>query len=239
MVAAFTWGDFLFISLCLIASYFLLQFIQKLLENFKLFGRFQNRVRRTLHSISLIYELLVLLVLGGVFLLINPPFHGGILAVLLIGGFTHLRNYISGRIIQFDTSMTRGARLQTAGKQGIISSLDRLGLKLRMNKGLHFINYSQLMEEGYTLQSGEEVGGFYELKINAPFVEDRKDYSLALMDLLQTAPYIDGTYKPEIIVQNEHPNQMTARLLVKEENHLKDLLQLIEEWGYSCKIAKK
>ena len=232
----FNWRELLTIAFALIAFYFALRFIRRFLPRLAPSERIQAPVKNGIHYLLLIYEPLALLLISSVFIMINPFFHGLLLVLLLLPGFAHMRNYISGRIVQFDDAIAVGKRLQMQDIQGIIAERGRLGLKLRTGKGLHFINYSNMLSEGYLLMSGEEIGGLYHLKIRPNEPEEKTDYAVRLMDLLASTPYLDWTQRPELVPSTHNDHQYEARVLVKEENHLLDLVALIEDWDYSCKI---
>lgn len=235
----YSWANFLFIAVGLFALYFLLKFIDRILSNFYFLGRFQTLVKNRVQDILLIYEAIVLLLLSTNFVLINPVLHGLLFLLLLIGGFTHVKNYISGRIVQFDKDVAIGNQLSTTNLQGIIAETGRLGLRLNTNEGLHFINYSKLINDGYLLDSSDIIGGFYHLEITPKKVDAKINYGTALMDLLATAPYLDWSHKPELSKVEEQLNRFNARVLVLEEDHLYDLITLIRERGYSCTITKQ
>jgi len=58
-----------------------------------------------------------------------------------------------------------------------------------------------------------------------------------LRDKLFACPYIDWFYPPEIKVVDQ-PNQQIAykaRLRVRQDQHLKHLMKLLEDWGYECR----
>lgn len=239
IIPQFTWGEWLTFGLVLLAVYIILIFIAELLQRSSILGQWQSPLEQVLQRILLIYEPLVVLLLGGVFVLINPVLHGLIIGTLFIGTFAHIRNYICGILVQFDNDIKEGNRLKTHATSGIIAHTNRIGLKLRTNKGLHFINYSKLLEEGYMLLSGEEVGGFYALKITPLENEDKINHSTRLLDLLTTAPYLDRRHKPELLPPLATNDPINVRIMVKEERHLYDLVTLIKEWGYQCKLTKK
>ena len=87
--------------------------------------------------------------------------------------------------------------------------------------------------------SGEEIGGYYQLKIMPNEVNDRINYKIKLIDLFASVPYLDRKHTPEILVSNDVPNQINAKIMVKEERHLYELISLIKEWGFECEISKK
>ena len=235
----YTWGNWLLAAMVLLALYFLLRFIDKRLAKANFLGRRQDAVHRVIRSILLIYEPMALIVLGVGFVFINPMFHGLGLGLLLLAGFMHIRNYFNGRIVLFDKNIKIGAKLSSGGLSGVISELGRLGLRLKNNKGLHFINYSKLLADGYLLHSGEEVGGYYRLKIAAKEDANKAVSSEKIMDTLAAAPYLDWDYRPEVSFSEKNPEQLNVRVSVNEENHLHDLIALIKEQGYDAEVLRK
>lgn len=235
----FTWVNLFLAALVLSALWFVLQYLTDFLKKTQFLGQFQASAANGIWYISLIYEPMVLLILGSIFVLINPIFHGLIMGLVFIVSFDGIKNYASGRIIQFDNSLSVGNRMSVKDLQGIISKTGRLGLQLRTNRGLQFIPYTQLYSSGFMVLSGEEIGGFYQLKIFPLETNDKINYKIKLTDLLATVPYIDKNHKPEILQSNEVPNQLNAKILVKEENHLHELISLIHERGFNCKLSKK
>jgi len=133
--------------------------------------------------ILVFYEPIVVLLLLSAFVLVNPPFHGMLAALVVIGSFTHIKNYISGRIMQLDKNITVGNRINVDKQKGVISDMGRLGLKLKTEKGTQYFNYSKLMADGYLLLSGEEIGGFHRLKIIPKEPKEKVNYQLRLMDM--------------------------------------------------------
>lgn len=239
IIPQISWGEWLTVGLVLLAFYLILIFVVELIHRTSLLGRQQAPFEHVLQRILLIYEPLVVLLLGGLFIMINPILHGLIIGALFIGTFAHIRNYMCGILIQFDNDIKEGNRLKSNSASGIIAHTNRIGLKLRTNKGLQFINYSKLLENGYMLLSGEEVGGFYALNITPLEEAGKINHLTRLFDLLTTAPYLDSRHKPELTPPMTVDAPINARVMVKEERHLYDLMTLIKEWGYQCKLTKK
>ena len=117
---------------------------------------------------------------------------------------------------------------------GVLLIWGRIGLKLRTDNGLQFVNYSKLVAEGYTLLSGKEISGIY--NINVTTAGDQPFDSEELMDLWASTPYIDWSHSPDIQAGN-NSNQINLHVLVKEESHLHDFIKLMEELGYQCKLT--
>lgn len=234
----FNWANLLVAFLVLLALRVVLVFLKNYVKRTKFFGGYQEAISKILGYALLIFEPVVFFILASMFVLINPVFHGMIMGLIVVTGFSAIKNYFSGRIIQVDTSLTVGNRLSVQGLQGIISKTGRSGLHLKTNKGLQFIPYAHLYSKGFMILSGDEVGGFYQLKITPKKIEEKIDYKTRLTDLLISAPYVDVNHKPEIFPSLDVPHQLNTKIVVKEERHLYELITLIKEWGFDCKLSK-
>ncbi len=232
-----SWLDFWAAALGLFGLYWLLRLGQRVLNNLPWSNSILSRIKDGIRFLLAVFEPASILLLGGIFVMISPLLHGIIAGVLLLGGFGHLRNYISGKLLQVDGAISTGKRLLAEGHKGMITEQGRLGLKLRTASGLQFINYNTLMTKGYQLLPSEEIGGYYHLVL-----EGREDHPVSnsdLFDLLASSPFLDWSHRPEISTTADHPNRLHARVLVKDEGYLHDLLALLEEQGFKTKISKK
>lgn len=233
-----SWWEFLLVALALVVIYFILFEIQQLTKHSSFSGRYQNQFREIFRKIFVVFELVAFVTLACVFIWIKPLLHGLIIGFLVIGSWSYLRSYISGRWVQFDNILTEGIELRTANLQGVVSKVGRVKLRLQTSDGLHHLSYNRLLENGYTLVSGEEIGGFYHLELTPKEgFENVASHRMHLLDLFATAPYVDWHHKPEIFRDDTHENQLEARILIKEESHLHELMALIKEWGYNCKLG--
>lgn len=235
----FSWTGFLTLSIALLGLYFILQAAYRLSQRTSILGRWQGRVIDRIRQTLLIYEPIALFLLVGAFILINPILHGILVAFLLLTGFSHLRNYISGRIILFETPNLRGKRMRTGGVEGIVAQAGRLGLQVETSEGLHSLYYSQIQANGYTLLAGEEIGGVFQLYIESKGEVKAVKNPVHLLDQLATAPYVDWNHKPELLHTYTNQEGVQVRIWVQEESHLYDLLSLIQEWGYQPSLTSK
>ncbi len=229
-----SWTSLVAIALGLLGLYFVLLFAVTLLKRFRPFGRWQDRLRSGLHYLLLVYEPLAIVILCSIFVLINPVVHGLILLLLMISGFDFIKNYMNGRLVHADKNLTEGTSIRTNGEEGIITSMDRLGLHLQSRNGRHYISYAKLMANGYTLVSGDEIGGLFHLKLSPAESAAGQSHLVKLMDRLSMTPYIDWNHKPELqLIEKSDGPYLDARLLLKDDSHLQDLIALLKEWGYA------
>lgn len=234
----YSWREFALTILLLAFIYLVLYVLKSLSRRPSFSGYFQAKVKEFLRELFIIYEIVALIILTGVFILINPIFHGLLALLLVWASFSYLKSYVGGRWIQMDNVITEGTELKTSDKHGMVSNMGRVRIDLQTNEGLCHINYDRLITDGYTLVSGEEIGGFYYLEFSPKeSLTKIKNHRQHLMDLLATAPYIDLNHKPELFRDDEKPNTVDGRILIKEETHLHELVALVKEWGYNCKLV--
>lgn len=232
-----TWGNLLATAIFLLAIFLLLKVLERMLGNVALPGRVLSPVKKGLQLVRLFFEPIALLLLAGIFVFIRPGLHGVITGIVLAGGFGHIRNYLSGHIVRLDEKLSIGNRLRTADTEGVVTFAGRRGVQLRTSEGEHFTTYTRLLAGGYTLVTGEEAGGFHQLHI-WPKADakngDKPIHPQQIFDLLATAPYLDGKFRPEV-KPDPGENKLTAKILVSEEHHLFELLDLLEEAGLSVR----
>ena len=234
----FTFGNWLATLFILASLYLAMQFLDNRLEKVNFFGKYQNRIHKNLKLTLLIFEPFVVLILLVSLVFINPLVHGLGFLVFLLFCYNHMRNYLNGRIARFDQNIRIGAHLSVGEVSGIISGIGRLDLCLRNAKGLHVVNYSTLLSDGYLVHAGDQVGGYYRLKIFPKETNNKVAPEEKIMDILVSAPYLDWMHKPEFYYSEKKVGQLNAHVSVKDEDHLYDLIALIDEWGYNTKILK-
>lgn len=234
----YSWGNFISIGLFLLLLYFILLFFKNMLDKFQFLGAAQPTVNKSVHYLLLVYEPVGLLLLASIFILIDPKVHGIFALLIGIFGSTYIKSYISGRFIQRDRNLVKGKGITANNLSGVIYDMEQFGLQLQTNKGLHFVSYSKMLSEGYTLLTGDEVGGFFNLIITSKDTETKVNHVDHLMDIFVSTPYINRNQKPVLVASQKNPNKIEARVSLKEESHLQELMALINEWGYASKLLK-
>ena len=219
----------------LLVVFFLLKFLLRVVMQASFLRGMRYYLKVGIEQVLLFYEPFAIFLLTGIFVFINPVFHGFLLALLLIPGFQHLRNYESGKILQVGKKLSLGKKLKSGRLQGIISRVGRLGLELQSDEGVHFIPYRQLLAEGYTVISGQEIRSFHQLLIVPKEDMEEKDHVEHVFNLLVATPYLDVNYQPELKKTDEG---IDVRVLLKEEQHISHLMTLMEEWGYLSQEAQ-
>ena len=99
------------------------------------------------------------------------------------------------------------------------------------------MGYSKPFNEGYSALSSDEIGGFYDLQIIPDNNNSLTQQLTAIEDLLVTVPYLDIYHQPKLqLVNDKTTTFIKCSILLKENSYLADFEQLINEWGYTCKV---
>ncbi|MEL7220688.1 MAG: hypothetical protein AAGJ93_05170 [Bacteroidota bacterium] len=199
----------------------------------------QQSLQRNIDHVLLVFESVTMLLLFSYFVLIKPFYHGLIVILLMITNFRHLRNYFSGTILRFHPAIREGNRLDSNGRQGVITEVGRLGIKLQDNKGVHFQDYEQLWNKGYSLLNSEDSGRFFQLQISAASSNEDEKHHKNLQRLVANSPYINWLHQPKLTIVNQENHRYLLQLAVFEEQHLTDFIERLEEDHFTCKIAKR
>lgn len=232
----FSWPGFFTLVAFQVGLFFLLQLADRLLAGTGNWGRVMGLIRRFIHYTLLIYEPLAIILIASAFVLINPPFHGLMLALVLMLAFGHLRNYISGRLLLLNPLFAPGRRMSNGDTRGIITNIGRQGISLQTQQGVEVVRYAQLVNHGFTVDPGDEIGGYFNLKISLTDKMLAAEPVQHFQDLLSSAPYLDRKHKPEISTHLIDDKSFQVKVLLQEENHLYELISLIREWGYESEV---
>jgi len=86
----FNWGNFLLAVFWLTVFFLMFRFLYGIIHNIKLPKKILTFSESILSKILIIYEPVAMLILTGIFILINPTFHGLLIFLFVIFGFGHL-----------------------------------------------------------------------------------------------------------------------------------------------------
>lgn len=234
----YTWTDLILITFVLAIGYLLLFFLRRILVSLNLKERLKNILRVILDRTLILYEPIFVLIVVTILVMIKPAFHGLIIGLIAVFSYNHLRNYVHGRFIMSDRSLKNGRRIKIGNQEGIITDIGRLGLSLRSDEGLHYLPYHILYSKGFVLSSGEKIGGYYHLFVR-PNQSSESALSIEhLKDIIIASPYIDTDHTPEIAQSISSDGGINVKLLVKEEDHIQDLIDMLTEQGFTSTISK-
>ncbi len=229
-----SWGNLVVAIIALVAIYLVINLLADSLRRVNLLGRSNTAVTRILDFILQIYEPIAIIIIVGIFVFINPMLHGLLVGLLLVFAWLPVKNYINGRLVLLAHQLQTGQRITIDNASGLIRKLGRLGLSLQTREGMRFVNYTSLVKHGYLLLRGEQVGRLHKFLIGTR----TGDLSITtLNNLLLGCPYLDWSLPPEVNPEANDDQQYLLQVLLREDEHLNFMLELIREWGFDCQLA--
>jgi len=229
-----TWSQWVLTTLLVLGLFWIIHFANHTFEKASLLGGWKKSTYRIIKKIYIMTEPIALLLITASFIMINPISHGIMAIVLLLLSYTIVRSYFSGKVLQLNNELHIGQKIKVATSEGFIKEIGRTGLSLQTKQGAEKVAYIQLFEKGYTLLQGKRVGGIQALFIESK-EEDNEISIQTIKDKLWESPYLDWSFDPEIALTNIQ-NQFEVKVLLRERNHLEDFKNLINEWGYTCRL---
>lgn len=230
-----TWWNLLVLALVLVGIFIGIGFLERLIEMSNAFRYVRKPAREIIRVVRILFEPVAVFLLAFVFVLINHLEHGALILLLIVISFNHLRNYVSGRILLLENAIQPGDEIKVGDVQGKILFMGRLGIKLRNQEGFVHLNFHRIFSDGYARLSSRDAGEYVTLEIAPHKMQGDVDYNHQIATLLAAAPYVDWHLTPSIKEKDETTATHQARVLLKKEAHLTDLISLLSEKGFLTK----
>lgn len=229
-----SWARWIFTTLLIFGIYWVIRIADSIFEKASLLGGWKEQVHRVVHKVYVMAEPVGLLIVLASFIFINPVVHGIMALVLLLISYGIIKSYFSGKVLQIKGELFEGQKIKVNQSEGFIQEMGRTNLTLQTKQGVEYLSYVQLFDHGYTQLEGKKIGGLQALLISSEDLEQNLSIQ-HIKDKLWESPYLDWSFDPEISITNIQ-NQFEVRVLLREKTHLEDFKNLINEWGYSCRL---
>lgn len=193
----YTWEGLIFLSILLIAIYWLLKLLTYLLDNLGKRNETSKHTRSWLRWLSLVYTPMAIILLLLNFISINYITHSLLLVAVGIFGYKHFKNYINGIFLKTNPLMSKGTFLQTKNFEGEIKKMLPLGLILNSESGEHFLNYSVIEENGFSVKDSMSSNLRHSIYLESEITEDQ------ILDILFDNPILSVAESPSIKATNK------------------------------------
>ncbi len=234
-----SWFTFISVSLLLVILLQVARFSVRYLYNFMIFGRIRIPVSDFAKKGLVILEPIIFICILGLFISINPIVYG--LGVLLFSAITFLqiRDYLSGRIILYTSTIMNDKKISTGKFSGSVVKMGKMGMHISTPEGVLYLNHYRIISEGYTLSAGEELGEYCHLLLTSKSTDIKtKDIIRKLNEILVTLPFINWKYKPKISGNSQTPGEIELKMLLHEKVATEEVILFFLETGYHCVIRK-
>lgn len=231
-----TWTDLIWVIVLLAAFYILSLLFQYLLKHSYFSSKTEGKLLRNWAKFRWVTEPVLIFIILFVLILINPILHGLILAAALVFTYQPIKNYIDGRVFIINNKIDIGQTINLNKEDGIIQEIRRLGIFLRTDSGSRFIYYSRLLNAEYTLPGNKSTGSFHQLLLTSK-TEQKTSYRniIELEDKFFACPYLDWSFKPEVIKYKGDSSQYILKVLTNKDANLEYFIQWINENEFDCK----
>ena len=230
-----TWMRWIFVSVIVLLVYLLVRVLHDASEKMSLLGGWKKLIYDMMHSAYVLSGSVGILIVLITFIMIQPFVHGLLVFVIIVLGFTLLKNYFLGKMMQLKNDCYTGQKIKFNDTEGFIKEIGRTSITLQTAEGARHVSYVQMFNEGFTQLQSSEIGGLQSIYINVG--DTAKNTIQDIKDRLWESPYLDWAFEPEVTITNIK-NQFEVKVLLSERNHLDDFTNLISEWGYQCSIKK-
>ena len=230
-----TWTDLIWIIVLLAAFYILSLLFQYLLRHSYFSNKLEGKLLRNWMKFRWLIEPVLIFIIIFVLLLINPILHGLVLAVILVFTYQPIKNYIDGRVFIFNNKIDIGQAINLNKEEGIIQDIRRLGIFLWTDRGSRFIYYSQLLSQEYTFPENKSTGSFHQFLLTSKTEQKNPKGVAELEDKFFACPYLDWSFKPEVVKHKNAPGQYILKVLTNKDANLEYFIRWINENEFDCK----
>ena len=231
-----SWARWIIMSLLVFLFYWIIRIANSIFQKASLLGGWKVKVHNVIHKMYVLAEPIALLIIIGGFIFINPIVHGIIALFLALISYELVKSYFSGKVLQLNEELFVGQNIKVQNSEGFIQEIGRTNLSIQTKQGVEYISFAQLFQSGYTQMQGDKIGGLQALLIEG--TEEEKKLTIQnIKDRLWETPYLDWSFNPEVNITNVQ-NQFEVKVLLREKTHLEDFKNLINEWGYTCRLKK-
>ncbi|MFY9153343.1 MAG: hypothetical protein WAO52_15105 [Prolixibacteraceae bacterium] len=234
-----SWITFLIISFLLLIILQVANFGVRYLYNFMLFGRIRIPVADLAKKGLVILEPIIFICILGLFVSIHPLING--MAVLLFCAvtFIQIRDYLSGRIILYTSTIMNDKKISTGKFSGSVVKIGKMGMHISTPEGVLYLNHYRIITEGFTLSAGEELGEYCQITISKKSGETKtQDVMKRLNEILVTLPFVNWKYKPKITTSHQVAGEIEIKMLLHEKVTSEEVFRFFVEAGYQCVIRK-
>ncbi len=228
-----SWAKWIIVSLTVLVLVILIRMLHNASEKMSSMGGWKKLLHDIIFVVFVLSELVGLFIVSITFILIQPLIHGLLAFLIFVLGFSLIKSYFLGKMMQLENECYTGQKIKFQGTEGFIKNIGGTSLTIQTEQGAKHVSYVQIFNKGFTQLQGKEIGGLQSVYIETNDTEQNTIQNIK--DRLWESPYLDWSFEPEVTITNKK-NQFEVKVLLSERNHLDDLINLISEWGYQCHL---
>tara|TARA_R100000935_G_C2808038_1_gene153643 strand:+ start:138 stop:851 length:714 start_codon:yes stop_codon:yes gene_type:complete len=228
----YSWKGLFNLFIGLLALYGIIKIVIYFIENSAKKNLANKQFIFWLRNSLLFYVPVAVLVFILGFISINFITHTILILVIGVFGFPHIRNYLSGILFKSNPIVNEGALIKATNLDGEIKRLMVLGLIVNTEHGEQFINYTNLDEFGFTINSNKSSALRQTLYLKTDLSQD------AILDILFDNPILNFEEKPSL-KSGVEPENLILKYTLESGAATKDLISFLSSNQIEANLTRK
>lgn len=192
LTTIYSWKGLFYLFIGLLVLYALIKIVIQIIENSAKKNLANKHFIFWLRNSLLFYTPVAFLIFVLGFISINYITHSILIALIAIFAFPYIRNYLSGIIFMSNPIVSEGALIKSDNLEGEIKRLLILGMIVNSEFGEQYINYTNLEQVGFTINSNKSSALRQTLYLKTLLAKD------AVLDILFDNPILNFDEKPSL-----------------------------------------
>jgi len=228
----YSWRGLVYLFIGLLALYGIIKIVIQLIENSAKKNLANKQFIFWLRNSLLFYvpAAVIVFVLG--FISINYITHSIIILIIGVFGFPYIRNYLSGIIFKSNPIVSEGALIKATNLDGEIKRLMVLGMIVNTEHGEQYINYLNVEEFGFTINSNKSSALRQTLYLKTNLTQD------AILDMLFDNPILNFEEKPSL-KNGIEPEDLILKYTLESGATTKDLISFLNSKEITTNLTRK
>jgi hypothetical protein len=228
----YSWRGLFYLFIGLLALYGIIKIVIRLIENSAKRNLANKQFIFWLRNSLLFYTptAVIVFVLG--FISINYITHSILILIIGVFGFPYIRNYLSGLLFKSNPIVNEGALIKATNLDGEIKRLMVLGMIVNTEHGEQYINYINLEEYGFTINSNKSSALRQTLYLKTSLTQD------AILDILFDNPILNFEEKPSL-KNGVDPEDLILKYTLESGATTKDLISFLNSKEIETNLTRK
>jgi hypothetical protein len=228
----YSWKGLLYLFIGLLALYGIIKIVITLIENSAKKNLANKRFIFWLRNSLFFYTPVAVIVFVLGFISINYITHSILILIIGIFGAPYIRNYLSGIMFKSNPIVSEGALIKSDNLDGEIKRLMVLGMIVNTEHGEQYVNYKNVEDFGFTINSNKSSALRQTLYLNTNLTQD------AILDLLFDNPILNFEEKPSL-KKGAEPEDYILKYTLESGATTQDLISFLDSKEIETTLTRK
>ncbi|RKS53037.1 hypothetical protein BC962_1282 [Gillisia mitskevichiae] len=228
----YSWKGLFYLFIGLLALYGIIKIVIRLIENSAKKNLTNKQFIFWLRNSLFFYVPVAVIVFVLGFISINYITHSILILIIGIFGFPYIKNYLSGILFKSNPIVSKGALIKSKDLEGEIKQLMVLGMIVNTEYGEQYVNYKNIEEFGFTINSNKSSALRQTLYLKTILTQD------AVLDILFDNPILNFEEKPSL-KNGVEPEDLILKYTLESGATTQDLISFLNSKEIETKLTRK